>query len=223
MFSRRPLYLFITLVFFIPACSSDRELPGERLPYFSDSDFTPQWIDSRHGIERSVHRVKDLSFYNQFDEMVTDLNVSKKIYVAGFFDLQCRTFCQVVSKNMEQIQEAFSSDEHVKLLSHCVSVGVRSSELRRYANSYNAIEGKWHFLHGSSEAIQQHSQSAYLLDKRMLLIEQPHREQHPERLILVDQSGYIRGVYSGTITGDIQRIIEDIHILKKEFGNEEKE
>ncbi|MDH3323667.1 MAG: SCO family protein, partial [Flavobacteriaceae bacterium] len=42
---------------------------------------------------------------------------------------------------------------------------------------------------------------------------------HTEQFILVDKKKQIRGFYDGTDANEMQRIIQDIDILKKEYKN----
>lgn len=219
MFAHRYVLSIIFLVLLIPSCSIESESSTGRLPFFSDSDFTPYWIDPKLPMDKALHRVRGLSFANQHDEIIDDSIVRGKIFVAGFFDLECKTFCMVINENLQKVQSAFINDVDVLLLSHSIGQYRNTEALTRYAEKFHAIEGKWHYLQGSKAKMSRIKKTAYLADERMLFIEQPHREQHPERVLLVDPAGHIRGVYSGTIAGDVQRIIDDIRILKKEYEN----
>lgn len=219
MFAHRCVLSIIVLVLLFPSCNKESESSTGRLPFFSDSDFTPYWLDPKLPMDKSFHRVQGLSFANQHDEIIDDSAVRGKIFVAGFFDLDCKTFCQVINENLQKVQSAFAEDSKVLLLSHSIGPYRNTEALTQYAEKFKAIEGKWHYLQGSKAKMSRIKKTAYLADERMLLIEQPHREQHPERVLLIDPSGHIRGVYSGTIAGDVQRIIDDIRILKKEYEN----
>lgn len=219
MFAHRYVLTIMMLVLLTPSCNKESESSAGLLPFFSDSDFTPVWIDPKHPVDKALHQVRGLSFANQHDEIIDDSVVRGKIFVAGFFDLDCKTFCLVINKNLQKVQSAFAEDSDILILSHSIGRYSNTETLALHARKFKAIEGKWHFLQGSKARMNTITKTAYLADERMLLIEQPHREQHPEKVLLIDPAGHIRGVYSGTIAGDVQRIIEDIYILKKEYEN----
>jgi protein SCO1/2 len=118
--------------------------------------------------------------------------------------------------NMKDLQEEFKSDPDLKFLSHSVTPVMDSVPvLRAYADKNEAIDGKWEITTGDKRHIYELARKSYFA----VLDEGDGGDQdfiHTEQFILVDQEGQIRGFYDGTEKEEMQRIIDDISILKRE-------
>ena len=72
---------------------------------------------------------------------------------------------------------------------------------------------RWRLVKGTREAIYRLARDSYFADLEADLAEDDFL--HTENFILVDKDRRIRGVYNGTLAFDVQRLIEDIAILKQ--------
>jgi protein SCO1 len=162
------------------------------------------------------HRVADFSFTNQYGETVTQKEVENKIYVADFFFATCQSICPVMSTHMRLVQNAFAKDQDVLILSHTVNPAHDSVEvLRQYADRFNAVKGKWHLLTGDKKAIYEMAKNSYLVNA---LEDDGSAEGflHSELFLLVDTKKRIRGMYDGTDSTQVIKLIKDIQLLKTE-------
>ena len=109
-----------------------------------------------------------------------------------------------------------TNDPSIMLLSHSVTPVMDSvSVLRAYADKRGIIDSKWNLVTGDKKHIYELARKSYFA----VLDEGDGGVQdfiHTEQFILVDQKRQIRGFYDGTNKDEIQRIIDDIAILKKE-------
>jgi protein SCO1/2 len=153
---------------------------------------------------------------NQNGETITKEDFEGKIYVADFFFTRCQTICPIMAVNMKDLQEEFKNDPDLKFLSHSVTPVMDSVPvLRAYADKNEAIDGKWEITTGDKRHIYGLARKSYFA----VLDEGDGGDQdfiHTEQFILVDQKGQIRGFYDGTEKEEMQRIIDDISILKRE-------
>lgn len=117
---------------------------------------------------------------------------------------------------MGDLQEYYKNDATVMLLSHSVTPVIDSiSVLRAYADKRKILDPKWNLVTGDKKHIYELARKSYFA----VLDEGDGGAQdfiHTEQFILVDQKRQIRGFYDGTSKEEIQRIIKDIAILKKE-------
>ena len=117
---------------------------------------------------------------------------------------------------MGDLQDYYENDPDVMLLSHSVTPVIDSiSVLRAYADKRDIVDGKWHLVTGDKKHIYELARKSYFA----VLDEGDGGVQdfiHTEQFILVDKKRQIRGFYDGTSKDEIQRIIKDIEILKKE-------
>ena len=190
--------------------------PQERLPVFSPVDVNPRLVDaSLHHVKKN-HKISDFELVNQNGATVTQATFDNKIYVADFFFTRCGTICPLMTTHMYALQNAFLNDEEVLLLSHSVTPVLDSVPvLKRYAENKGVLAAKWHLVTGPKKQIYDLARKSYFA----VLDEGDGGEQdfiHTEQFVLVDQKKRIRGYYDGTDPKEIQRILTDIALLKKE-------
>lgn len=117
---------------------------------------------------------------------------------------------------MSIVQSAFKDDNDVLLLSHTVNPMHDTVEvLNAYAQSYGAIKNKWHFLTGAKKQIYDIAYKDYLVNA----LEDDGSEEgflHSELFILIDKQKRIRGIYDGTDSVAVSKLITDIKLLKQE-------
>jgi len=214
--SRRTL-IFIGLfsLFFIPVLYFLVK-PKDKLPVYNPVDVNPRLVDdSVKHISRN-HKIAEFELINQNGEKISQLDFQGKIYVADFFFTRCQTICPIMAVNMKDLQEHFKNDPELKFLSHSVTPVMDSVPvLRDYADKNQAIDGKWEITTGNKRHIYELARKSYFA----VLDEGDGGDQdfiHTEQFILVDKKGRIRGFYDGTEKEEMQRIIDDIAILKKE-------
>lgn len=209
------IFLFFFSIIFVPILYFLVK-PKDELPVYNPVDVNPRLVDdSVKHISRN-HRISDFDLINQNGRAVTKEDFEGKIYVADFFFTRCQTICPIMAVNMRDLQEEFKNDPDLKFLSHSVTPVMDSVPvLRAYADKNEAIDGKWEITTGDKRHIYELARKSYFA----VLDEGDGGDQdfiHTEQFILVDQKGQIRGFYDGTEKEEMQRIIDDISILKKE-------
>lgn len=162
------------------------------------------------------HTIQSFAFVNQYNDTITEKTVDGKIYVADFFFATCQSICPRMSTQLVNVQNAFKTDSDVLILSHTVNPSHDTVQvLNAYAQTYGAIENKWHLLTGSKKAIYDMARYSYLVNA----VEDdgtPEGFLHSELFILVDSGKRIRGMYDGTDSVAVAKLIADIKLLKQE-------
>lgn len=185
------------------------------VPYYNKPDFTPLWKSTKEADE--LHRVSDFKFTDQDMNEVTGAMMEGKIYAVNFFFTSCPGICPTMTRNLLRFQNAFSSDGDVKIISHSVMPEVDTREkLKEYEKNFGIINGKWYLVRGSTSDIYTIARKSYFAEEKAGYNSDTTEFLHSENVILVDRHGHIRGIYKGTLALDIERMIEDVKILKKE-------
>ena len=184
------------------------------LPYYLDENFIPVWEGESKKITENSHRVKSFEFTDQYGEIITSGMIKGKIHVANFFFSTCPGICPMMINGLKQVQEAFKNDDKIVLLSYTVDPDTDTPDrLKKYATEHNVMHNKWHLLTGKKSDLYKHARSSYFADKDLgIKIEDDFI--HTENTFLVDEKGYIRGIYNGTQPKEMERLIEDIRHLK---------
>lgn len=210
--------LCLTITLMTTAGCRTAEVPVEDvLPFYSDVDFTPQWIAHDAEAYPNIHTVAPFAFTNQDGEAVTEQTFAGKIYVADFFFATCPGICPTMTRNMGKVQEALKDDDEVLILSHSVTPETDTVPvLKHYAEQNGIISGKWHLVTGARKEIYTLARQSYFAEEDLGLPVNENDFLHTENMYLIDKQRRIRGIYKGTFQNEMTRLLEDIEILKME-------
>lgn len=207
---------FFHLILFLLLISCN-QIQKKRLPFYNSPDFTPRWLASTDKEYTSIHTIAPFSFINQNGKTITNKNVEGRIYVANFFFTNCTGICPKMMNNLKKVQQAFSNNKDVLILSHSVLPETDSiSRLAAYANKFGISSRQWWLLTGNKDQIYSLARKSYFADEEIGYNKNSNEFLHTENCILVDKKGRIRGVYNGTLELEMNKLIEHIKILQLE-------
>jgi len=188
--------------------------PIERLPIYQPASVNNELVDSTIVHKINYHKISDFSLTNQNGQIVTQKKYDNKIYIADFFFTTCQSICPIMTKNMKDLQDKLIEDSEILLLSHTVFPEIDSVEiLKKYAIDNSVIDSKWDLVTGDKKEIYDLARKSYLAAKDNKFSE--FDMIHTENFVLIDKKKQIRGFYDGTDKEEINRLINDIKILKK--------
>lgn len=191
--------------------------PQQILPVYSPAMVNSELVPEEIQHIRKYHTIADFSLTNQNGEEVTQEDYKDRIYIADFFFTTCPTICPIMTKNMAVIQNELQDDQEVLLLSHSVTPEIDSVEqLKKYALEKGVDDKKWNLVTGDKKEIYELARKSYLAVKTDGN-GGPFDMIHTENFILVDKERRIRGFYDGTKTEDIEKLMEDLEILKASY------
>ena len=162
------------------------------------------------------HQIASFNLTNQIGQVVNQNTTKNKIYIANFFFATCQSICPMMSNQLQEVQKAFLADDSVLILSHSVNpLHDTVAVLNNYADTYGAKTNKWHLLTGNKKQIYDLAKTSYLVNA----FEDdgsPEGFLHSELFLLIDEKSRIRGMYDGTNTAEVKKLIEDVKLLKQE-------
>ena len=186
------------------------------LPIYQPAMVSEELVDSTIQYQKKYHKIADFELINQNGETITQDTYEDKIYVADFFFTTCQTICPIMTDHMFEIQKKILSDDEVMLLSHSVTPKIDSvAQLRKYATEKGVIDRKWNLVTGDKKQIYELARKSYLAVKTDGNGDE-YDMIHTENFMLIDKKRQIRGFYDGTNPEDIDQLLKDIAILKKE-------
>ncbi|MCH7524227.1 MAG: SCO family protein [Bacteroidetes bacterium] len=187
------------------------------LPIYQPSQVNAEMVDSTIQYQKKYHKIADFSLINQNGKTITQEDYKGKIYVADFFFTTCQTICPIMTDNMFEIQKIIISDDEVMLLSHTVTPEIDTvAQLKRYAVEKGIIDSKWNLVTGDKKQIYELARKSYLAVKDNG-DGGPFDMIHTENFVLIDKERQIRGFYDGTDSEEIERLLDDIKILKASY------
>lgn len=207
----KSIYLFAFVALFAFACNPKKaEEKKLLLPVYGTKIVFPDKKDTVY------HIIKDFSLLNQYKEIVTQKTTENKIYVANFFFATCESICPAMTNQLTRVQQAEKNDPDFLILSHTVNPMHDTAEvLLQYAGKYGAQKNKWHFLTGDKKIIYKLAKDDYMVNA-LQDDGTPEGFIHSEALLLIDKQKRIRGIYDGTDSLQVDKLIKDISILKTE-------
>lgn len=193
--------------------------PKKVLPVYQPADFNSELVDSTLVHVKKYHTIANFSLTNQNGETITQDFYRDKIYIADFFFTTCPTICPVMTENMAFLQSRIVNDEDVLLLSHSVTPDIDSvAQLKKYALEKGVIDKKWNLVTGNKKHIYELARKSYLAVKDDG-DGGPFDMIHTENFILIDKERRIRGTYDGTSKEDMDKLLQDLEVLKLSYVN----
>ena len=190
----------------------------KKLKVYNPIDVNPSLVHESIKHITKDHKIADFKLKNQNGETITQKNYENKIYIADFFFTRCTNICIAMAYNMNELQEYYKNDDDIMFLSHSVTPVMDSVPvLRKYADEKGVIDGKWNVTTGPKKHIYELARKSYFA----VLEDGDGGEDdfiHTEQFILVDKERRIRGFYDGTDKKDIEKLKEDMILLKEEYN-----
>jgi protein SCO1/2 len=203
--------LLLPLIALAISCGAPSEKTSEvaELPILGE-----RYVDDNQ--DTVYHSIADFAFVNQVGDTIRKEDMASKIYVADFFFTSCPTICPVMKKEMLRVYEQFKGEPNFRILSHSIDpTHDTQAVLKDYAEKLGVPDAAtWNFLTGDQEKIFEIGQTSYLTTTMADDME-PGGFLHSGAFLLVDQQGRIRGVYDGTKTEQVDRLLADIPKLLK--------
>ena len=197
--------ILLAVCFLLSSCIDQKE---QKLPIYGEKEV----VNS----DTVYHTIGNFRLVNQDSTTVTDETLDGKIYVADFFFTSCRTICPIMKTQMMRVYEAVEDDPDVAIVSHTIDPEYDTvALLHDYAERLGVKSNKWHFLTGNKDSIYYLAQTSYFVTA----MEDEAQEDgfiHSGAFLLIDRKGRIRGKYDGTKQEEVDKLLKDIEILKKE-------
>ena len=189
------------------------------LKIYNPIDVNPRLVDDSMLHVQKNHTIADFKLINQNGKTITNKEYKDKIYIADFFFTRCQTICIAMAYNMSELQEYYKKDDDILFLSHSVTPVMDSVPvLKEYAKKKGVIDGKWNVTTGPKKHIYELARKSYFA-----VLDEGNGDEndfiHTEQFVLVDKERRIRGYYDGTDKKDIEKLKEDIVLLKEEYAS----
>lgn len=217
---RKQTFIVLALLLIVPVLGAIFLRSGKNvykaLPYFGPKEVGGERrIKGKVFIDTIYHQVRPWSFIDQGGRVSDTSVTSGKIYVANFFFTTCPNICKDMTKGLKDLTYRYREFDDLVVLSHTVNPDFDKPEvLRKYAADNQIDTARWKLLTGTEEALYSTASKDYLLPIQKVAGGKDFI--HSENLILVDRKKHIRGIYDGTKSHEIKRLIEDISVLNKQ-------
>lgn len=190
------------------------------LPYFGPKVVAGTFHSVRGEKVRDTiyHEVKGLSGFNQKGDPVTLDKYQGRILVFGLFYTRANTHAvELANKAMRAFDVTYARNQSV----HFVSLSIDPEEdnpgvLRKYADSLQAVAGKWDLVTGDSTSIFNFINTQLRVDAHRMPgadPASPGKFTYSNLFVLVDPGHHIRGYYEATSQEALSKLDDEIKVL----------
>ena len=159
--------------------------------------------------------VPDFALTERTGQTVKLADFAGQVWVADFFYTTCPGPCPTMSSRLSEVQKQLGTDPRLRLVS--ISIDPEKDTpavLKLYAEKFHATD-RWLFLTGPKAGIYRLARDGFKLP-----LAEPATPGaqiiHSTRLVLIDQSGTVRGFYEATTETGVRDLIRDIRTLLEE-------
>jgi len=192
-------------------CASNTEWwPGKGLPFYDSVEFTPRWSST---VE---HTIGDFSLVTQTGDAITRDDLRGRLHVASFIFTSCNVICPTLVTQLSKVQDAVAHRDDVLLVSYSVAPPYDSvAVLNEFGSDRGINPDRWKLVTGDEQTIHRLARNSYFADDGRLDGSQTSADLflHTEEVLLVDENGRLRGVYNGSLSFEIEKLIADIVLL----------
>lgn len=190
------------------------------LPMMGQYDIEYKTVDGKEVEDTIYPTIPSFAYLNQDSVFVKSKDMKGKIWVADFFFSTCPTICPIMTTQMKRLQAmTMDLEDEIQFISFSINPTYdQPSQLRRYIKHHGITAKNWQFLTGDEAATHELGVKSFLVHAEADA-EAEGGYAHSPAFTLVDKEGFVRGVYIGTDTKQVNQLEKDLRkLLKYEYG-----
>ena len=187
------------------------------LPFFAKKDLEPFWEKEEKDISPRAIQIPNFQLTNQENKTFTTDQMRGKLTVVSFFYTLCHGICPNIVEQLKKVQDAYLNDPNIIIVSYSITPDLDKADvLKNYAKEKKIQSSKWNLLTGKREVIYDLARQSFQADTEASDKMSEKDFVHSENIYLLDSNIRLRGIYNGIRTNSVQKLIEDIALLRKE-------
>ena len=204
----------VLLVSWIVIASCTEQKKVRVLPIVGNYDVEYDTINGKEVTDTIYPKIPNFTYLNQDSIKITSSAMKGKVWIADFFFTSCPSICPKMTSQMKRLSILTKDlEKHIQFISFSINPSYDGpSKLRAYRKHYGITAKNWQFFTGDEEATH-----ALGVDYFQVFankdIESAGGYAHSPAFVLVDKEGYVRGVYIGTDTKQVDLLQKDVRKL----------
>lgn len=213
------LIFFLTVIALFSACTEEAS-KKRALPFVGNYDLVTYEQNGEIKVDSVYPKIPGFKYLNQDSVMIASESMKGKVWIANFFFTSCPSICPPMISQMKRLN-IITKDiaQHLQFMSFSIDPEKDQPHVLRAYIRNNGIQAKnWQFFTGDEAKTHELGVKHFMVHAEQNDMA-PGGFAHSEGLVLVDREGYVRGIYLGTQTPEVDRLNEDIRkLLKIEYG-----
>lgn len=210
----------ICLIGLLTYCTT--EAPIKRaLPFFGNYDVVVSETNGIQSVDTIYPKIPSFTYLNQDSVLISSQSMKGKIWVANFFFTSCPSICPPMISQMKRLN-VLTQDIASEIQFMSFSIDPKHDQpsvLKTYIKNNGINTSNWYFFTGDEQKTHALGVNHFMVhaDKDPMAA---GGFAHSDGMVLVDREGYVRGIYRGTNTSDVDQLNKDLRkLLKIEYGN----
>lgn len=208
----------ILLVFLI-SCTEKKE-KVHVLPFYGNYDIVTYEKDGEQWTDTVYPKIPSFHYLNQDSVKVSNKDFKGKVWVANFFFTSCPSICPPMMSQMRRLNVMTQDiEQEIQFISFSIDPKTDQPGVMREYIKNNGISTKnWALLTGDEDKTHYLGVHHFMVHaKRDAMASGGFA--HSDGMVLVDKEGYVRGIYLGTQTAEVNQLNKDIRkLLSGEYG-----
>jgi protein SCO1/2 len=206
--------VFILLFSWIVVISCTEQNKVRVLPIVGNYDVEYDTIDGKEVTDTIYPKVPYFTYLNQDSIKINSTMLKGKVWIADFFFTSCPTICPKMTSQMKRL--AFLTkdlEKYIQFISFSINPSYDTPyRLKEYRKHYGINAKNWQFFTGDENATHDLGVNYFQVFANKD-IESAGGYAHSPAFVLVDKEGYVRGVYIGTDTKQVDLLQKDVRKL----------
>jgi protein SCO1/2 len=214
----KTIYFLLSVLIFV-SCTP-KPTTHKVLPYVGNFDIEYRMVDGKEVADTVYPKIIDFSYLNQDSVMIKSSSMKGKVWIAEFFFTSCPTICPTMTKQMIRLNnDTKDIGKYLQFMSFSINPkNDTPSELRKYISKNKITAKNWQFFTGNEAATHDLGINYFQIFAGQDA-ESAGGYAHSGAFTLVDREGYVRGVYLGTDSKEVNRLKTDLRkLLKYEYN-----
>lgn len=213
-------FMAISAVALLASCEQKEAAKTRVLPIVGNRDVVYKTVDGKEVADTIYPKVPGFRYLNQDSVMIDSKSMKGKIWIADFFFTSCPTICPPMTSQMKRLNIITKDlEKHIQFMSFTIDPDTDTpSQFRTYIKEHGIQAKNWQFFTGDEDA-------TYALAEEFFHVGAQRDEnaaggfEHNDTFVLIDKEGYVRGLYRGSETKEVDRLEKDIRkLLKHEYN-----
>lgn len=190
------------------------------LPYAGNFNIVVSETDGVRSVDSIYPTIPYFQYLNQDSVMIRSTEMKGKVWIANFFFSHCPSICPPMTSQMKRLNIMTGDiNQYLQYMSFSIDpTRDTPARLREYIREYGIEAKNWHFFTGDEARTHRLGVENFLVHAASDAVA-PGGFAHSDGLVLVDREGYVRGIYHGTITEEVDQLNKDVRkLLSIEYG-----
>jgi len=186
------------------------------LPYFQGEIMDPHW-PSNEPDAGTLRNIQKINLIDDSGRTFDFKDMKGKYSIVYFFFTSCRGICPLITANVQEISRRLPEQDDLLFLGITVDPTTDTPDaLATFKRDYKIEQKNWLLLTGNKAHIEELTRKQFAAD----ILARVGKDNlmdfvHTENIFLLDKQGFLRGIYRGRGTGDLERLYPDLALLRK--------